>query len=274
MGRKSGTGAATIAVLQLAVALPGAITPERARAAPPCHTASLHLRCPDLIMSAPTEMHLDRSTHYGRVLLRAASSINNHGRGPFELRARRVGRHRWSVYQAIDDRRGRAHLFHTRAALEFKFVPGERYGYGNVGGASYWKVKHPASFQLWSLGAHFKALALVRVGPKVAYCLRDLFRTAPTSLSPVGAVYPACSQGSQIRSDVLGTSVGWSDVYPYEYPQQWIDVTGLRGRFAFVQRADPDKLFFESNRRNDVSETYIRLPSGRVLGHRVGVSMP
>jgi hypothetical protein len=68
--------------------------------------------------------------------------------------------------------------------------------------------------------------------------------------------------------------VGWSDAYPYEYPQQWIDVTGLRGRFAYVQIADPDHLLRESNPRNNVSETYIALPSGRVLGHRVGVSEP
>jgi hypothetical protein len=274
VGSKSGTGAAIIATLQVAAGLTGAITPDRVQAARPCHAARLHLRCPDLIMSAPSEMQLDRDTHYGRVLLRAASSINNHGRGPLELRARRLGRHRWKVYQAVYDRRGRARLFRTRAALVFKFVPGERYGYGNVGDASYWKVKHAASFQLWSLGPHFKALALVRTGPKVAYCLRDLFRTAPSLRSPPAPVFPACSQSSRIRRDVLGTSVGWSDVYPYEYPQQWIDVTGLHGRFAFVQRADPDRLFFESNHRNDLSETYIRLPSGRVLGHRVGVSMP
>jgi hypothetical protein len=225
-------------------------------------------------MSAPSALLLDRRTDPGHVLLRAASSINNHGAGPFELRAKRVGRRRWRVYQAIYDRRGRAHLFRTPAALVFKFVPGERYGYGNVGGDSYWKLRHAAGFQLWSLDSGYKVLALVRVGPKVAYCLRDLRRTAPSRASPIGPVYPACSQDASIRSDVLGTSVGWSDIYPYEYPEQWIDVTGLRGRFAFVQRADPDNLFLESNLRNDVSETYVQLPSGRVLGHRVGVTMP
>jgi hypothetical protein len=73
---------------------------------------------------------------------------------------------------------------------------------------------------------------------------------------------------------VFGTSVGWSDVYPYSYPEQWIDVTGLRGRFAFVQIADPRQLFHEADERNNVSETYVQLPSGRVLGHRVGVSQP
>jgi hypothetical protein len=41
-----------------------------------------------------------------------------------------------------------------------------------------------------------------------------------------------------------------------------------------VQRAYPDNLFFEANDRNDVSETYVQLPSGRVLGHRVAVSRP
>jgi Lysyl oxidase len=244
------------------------------RTANPCHVARRHLRCPDLIMSAPTNFQLDRSTRPGRVLLRASSSIDNRGRGPMALYAKRVRTHHWTVYQVIYDRRGRAHRFRSSAALVFKFIPGERYGFGNVGNARYWKLKHAAGFQLWSVGAHFKALALVRTGPKVDYCLRDLFRSAPSGASPIAPVYPACSQHPGLRRDTLGTSVGWSDVYPSEYPEQWIDVTGLRGRFAFVQRVDPDNLLIESNHRNDVSETYIQLPSGRVLGHRVGVSRP
>ena len=264
----------TIAAALLVAMTCGAAARASVRTRNPCHDSRLHLRCPDLVMSAPADLQLDRTTLPGRVLLRATSSIDNHGQGPMELRAKRVGRHRWRVYQAIYDRRGRAHLFRTSADLVFKYIPGERYGYGNVGSASYWKLKHPVSFQLWSINAHFKALVLIRSGPKVDYCLRDLFRTAPSGASPAAPVYPACSQNPSLSSDTLGTSVGWSDVYPAEYPEQWIDVTGLRGRFAFVQRADPDNLFFESNDRNDVSETYVQLPSGRVLGHRVAVSRP
>ena len=41
-----------------------------------------------------------------------------------------------------------------------------------------------------------------------------------------------------------------------------------------VQIADPGNLLMESSHRNNVSETYLALPSGRVLGHRVGVSAP
>jgi hypothetical protein len=236
--------------------------------------ATLRLRCPDLIMSAPSDLHLDRTTIPGRVLLRATSSINNRGAGPLELRARRTGAHGLVVYQAIYDRTGQAHLNRTAARLVFKDIPGERYEHGNVGAASYWKLEHAAAFELWSIDAQRTATRLVRTGPKVDYCLRDLMRTYPTSASPRAPVYPGCNRDPGIQSDVLGTSVGWSDVYPYRYPEQWIDVTGLRGPFAYVQIADPHNLLTESNHANDLSETYVELPSGRVLGTRVGVAQP
>jgi hypothetical protein len=240
----------------------------------PCRLGHVRLRCPDIVMSAPSLLHIDRGTEPGHVLLRAASALNNRGAGPLEIRAFRNARGRMAVYQGIYDRRGRRHLFRTPARLVYKYVPGERYGVGNVGAASYWKFKHAAAFQLWSIDSHYRAVRLVRTGPKADYCLRDLFNTRPSGRSPGAPVYPACNQNPYIRGDVLGTSVGWTDAYPYEYPEQWIDVTGLRGRFAYVQRADPENLWRESNHHNDVSETYVALPSGRVLGHRVGVSGP
>jgi hypothetical protein len=241
---------------------------------PPCQRMRLHLRCPDLVMSAPSKFHLDRTTIPGRVLLRTTSSIDNHGQGPLEVRGRRTRAHRWVVYQAIYDRKGRAHLFKTGAKLVYKYVPGRRYGYGTVGAFSYWKFEHAAAFELWSIDRHRKAVRLLRTGPKVDYCLRDLFRTFPSRSSPSSPVYPACNQDPHIKRDVLGTSVGWTDSYPYEYPEQWIDVTGLHGRFVYLQIADPDKLLFESKHRNNISETYVALPSGRVLGHRVEVGSP
>ena len=248
----------------------GTAPPEPTRA-PSCPS---RLRCPDLIMSAPFDLHIDRTTIHGHVLLRAASSVNNHGSGPLELRAHRTGRYSTVVYQAVYDRHGKAHLFRTAAKLIYKYIPGYRYENPSVENLSYWKLRHAAAFQLWSVDAHLHAIKLIRTGPKVDYCLRDLLRTFPSRDSPSAFVYPGCSQSPYIKRDVLGTSVGWSDVYPYEYPEQWINVTGLHGRFAYVQIADPDNHLRESNHRNDVSETYVQLPSGRVLGHRVGVSRP
>lgn len=257
----------------LAAAVLAGAAPAPTARVDPCELAALHLRCPALLMSAPFELHFDRTTIPGRVLLRASSSIDNHGAGPLELRVHRSDGHT-VVYQAIYDRHGRAHLFRTAAKVVFKHIPGERYEYGNVGAADYWKLEHAAAFQLWAVDPNDQPTKLARSGPKVDYCLRDLLRTYPSRRSPRQPVYPACSRDPRMRRDVLGTSVGWSDVYPYAYPEQWIDVTGLRGRFAYVQIVDPDRLLFDSDPGRLVSETYLELPSGRVLGHRVGVSAP
>jgi hypothetical protein len=132
-------------------------------------------------MSAPSELHIDRSTIPGRVLLRATSSVNNRGSGPLELRAHRIGSHSIVIYQAIYDASGRPHLFRTAAKLVFKYVPGERYGYPSIGAFSYWKLQHVAAFELWSIDANGRTERLVRMGPKVDYCLRDLIRSLPSS---------------------------------------------------------------------------------------------
>ena len=240
----------------------------------PCLNRALHLRCPDLVVSAPRDLALDRSTRYGRILLRARSSLNNHGTGPLEIHGHRSGRTTMVAAQAIDRRGGGHALFHTGARLGFKYVSGNRYGYGNLGSARYWKFRDAARFGLWRVDAHNHLVQFVKAGPKLFYCFRDLQHTRPSGRSPSHAVYPACNQNPGERRVILGTSVGWSDVYPSAYPEQWIDVTGLRGRFAYVQVADPYNRIYESHEGNNASATFIRLPSGRVLGHRVGFSLP
>jgi hypothetical protein len=176
--------------------------------------------------------------------------------------------------QVIYDSSGNRQLFDTGATLDFKFVPGFRYDYGNVGRATYWKFRHAAAFQLWSIDSQFRALQLVRTGPKLDYCLRDLVRMDRWAGSPQRLVYPACRQNPRLQHDRLGTSTGWADVYPYGYPQQWIDVTGLSGRFAFVQIADPQNHIWESNEQDNVSEIYISLPSARVIAYRTRAASP
>ena len=58
----------------------------------------------------------------------------------------------------------------------------------------------------------------------------------------------------------LGTSVGWSDIYPPTYDRQWVNVSGLRGCFAFVMRVDPEDLLYEENEHNNRSVRIVRLP--------------
>ena len=94
----------------------------------------------------------------------------------------------------------------------------------------------------------------------MSYCLRDLQRTHPRARSPRRRVYPACSTSRRKRRVTLGTSVGWSDVYPPAYPEQYLDVTGLRGCFAYRHTADPRNGIYESDETNNSAQVTVRLP--------------
>ena len=65
--------------------------------------------------------------------------------------------------------------------------------------------------------------------------------TRSSPRSPRQFHYPACNQDFGHQRVTLGTSVGWSDVYPSTYHEQWINVNGLRGCFAYVHVADPEE---------------------------------
>jgi hypothetical protein len=78
--------------------------------------------------------------------------------------------------------------------------------------------------------------------------------------SPHHRVYPGCNQDPSRRRVRLGTSVGWSDIYPSEYDRQWVNVSGLRGCYAFVMRVDPLNLFYEEDERDNRSMRIVRLP--------------
>lgn len=219
-------------------------TPERAK----------KLLCPDLRIGKPSEMYLDRKLVPGRALLRATNDIRSRGLGPMEVRGHRDRPRTMNVTQAIKRRAGGYALFPTQGRLRY-FNVGYRWG------GAYWKVRDPLRFELWRINKAGKKVKLVRTGPKQFYCFRDLERTNPASTrSPEEEVYPACNQNPNVRSVTLGTSVGWSDIYPSTYHQQWIDVTGLRGCFAYVLHLDPGNVLFELDKRNNYSQRVVKLP--------------
>jgi hypothetical protein len=250
------------APLALAVAVTG--TPVAGGQAPPpdpnpCHGPNAaQLRCPDLVMSPPANLFISRS--HGHLLVHAENAIDNHGQGPAELRGHRTGRATMRAVQVIHRKGGGKLIVRTGAHLGFKAIPGQGH---------YWKFRYAATFQLWKLDAHDNPVKLARVGAKQYYCLRDLEHRRPhMRRSPHHAVYPSCNKDSRKRKVILGTSVGWSDVYPSSYNEQYVDATGLRGRFMFVHRADPRNGIWETNEDNNASGTIVKLPSGRILGTR------
>jgi hypothetical protein len=210
------------------------------------------LRCPDLVMRRPYGLYTDRLTKAGHTVLRAGNVIDSVGAGPAELRGRRTGPRFMAARQSIYRRRGGRLTVDTGARLQFKFAHQQRY---------WWKFHDAARFELWRLDSQGRRLRLVRTGPKVSYCLRDLTHTRPRlRRSPRRWVYPACSTNPGAQRVTLGTSIGWADIYPPAYPEQWIDVTGLRGCFAYVHIADPENGIYESDEDNNEAQAVVRLP--------------
>lgn len=238
-----------ITLLLLALTAPSA----QAGVANPCRgPQARHLLCPNLRIGRPTDIYLERGGG-GHLRLRATSNVKSRGRGPMELHGSRDGWHTMRVAQRIHRVGGGRLVLRTRAKLHFTDV-------GAYFGGSYWKVHQLARFELWWVDRHHRPMRLVRTGPKLNYCLRDLERTRPGRHSPSYAHYPGCDQNPFADAVTLGTSVGWSDVYPADYDKQWIGVGGLRGCFAFTMTVDPKHLLFESDEHDNTSRRLVRLP--------------
>jgi hypothetical protein len=219
-----------------------------AQEAPPQLTcADIALRCPDLQMRPPYDISTTK-TRGGRTLMHAANAILSVGRGPVSLRASRPASSRtMSVRQRIYTTSGKFIELQSQGAVVFKHIPGQ---------GGYWKFVNAARFELWTQGPNRQ---LVRWGPKLIYCFRDLQRLRPSSRSPRSRVFGACSQDRNRRSVRLGTSVGWADVYPASYHENYVDVTGLRGCFALWQIADPTNVIAETDELNNAAKTVVRL---------------
>jgi Lysyl oxidase len=209
------------------------------------------LLCPNLRIGPPSEMY--SSSYGGKALLHATSDVRSRGRGPIEVHGQRNGPKSMKVTQRIYKVGGGHLTVRTGASLHFTDV-------GAYFGGSYWKVHQLARFQLRPVLPDGSLGEVVRMSPKLNYCLRDLERTRPGRRSPSHAFYPACNQDPRIKHDRLGTSVGWSDIYPADYDKQYIDVSGLRGCFAFTMTVDPRHHLFEADENDNSSHRRIALP--------------
>ncbi|MFL5899064.1 MAG: lysyl oxidase family protein [Solirubrobacterales bacterium] len=235
-----------LATLALPTSSPGA------NANPCAGPLARTLLCPNLRIGRPSELYVDY-TGGGRVLLRATSDVRSRGRGPIELRGHRDGPHSMRTNQRIY-RAGGGHItVPSRAKLHFTDV-------GAYFGGSYWKVHQLAHFDLRRVRGDGGLGPVVRTSPKLNYCLRDLVHTRPGRRSPSHWVYPGCNQNPYQDRIALGTSVGWSDIYPAGYSKQWINVAGLRGCFAYQMTVDPQEVLFESNENDNTSQVRVRLP--------------
>src|SRR5205085_2355453 len=110
---------------------------------------------------------------------------------------------------------------------------------------------------------------LIAGGLKTSFCLVDTIKYSPAMVgTPGSAVYVTCTTTRQ------GISVGWSDIYDKNLPDQWIDVTNIPGgRYWLEVVADPDNHVIESNDNNNVARIQVDLPgSGNGLNQSLVAS--
>jgi hypothetical protein len=240
----------------LATLLIAAALPAPAAAAPaenPCEgKEAQQLLCPNLRIGPASELYVEQRG-LGEVLLRATSDVRSRGRGPIELVGKRNGWRTMRTNQRIYKVGGGHITVKSDATLRFTDV-------GYQFGGAYWKVHQLARFDLRPVLPDGNLGDPVRTSPKLNYCLRDLDRTQPSTVSPPLRHYPGCNQNPYRNRVTLGTSVGWSDIYPAPYHQQFINVAGLSGCFAYEMTVDPQNNLFESNEDDNTSRRLIRLP--------------
>lgn len=248
MSRRHWMSAAAIALASTLVA------PAQAAAEPtPQHA--------DLGMAHLSDLYVATTTD-GRELLRFSAMVVNVGSGPFEIVASRLDPAlSFTVSQRISHSDGSTTDIPTDAELV----------YGGDG-HDHWHVRDLENYELLRLDNGVK----VGTGAKSGFCFFD---TDPYALSLPGAPsspqYSHVTCGNRDSLDVsMGLSIGWGDEYPWNLPDQYIDITSVdNGKYRLRATADQGGLFTEASESNNVTWVDIRLSrrggktSVKVLGY-------
>ncbi|HET7725723.1 MAG TPA: lysyl oxidase family protein [Candidatus Limnocylindrales bacterium] len=219
---------------------------------------------PDLRMGRPVEFRVVAHAG-GRRLLRLTTAIVNAGRGPFEVRATRpsTGVSTMTVRQRIRRADGTWRTIATGATARY-----------TGDGHDHWHVQRVATYELFAASG-----ALVRASPKVGFCFFDTRREAYLGSAILSPRYAERGCGTRRSGSVtMGISPGWSDLYPYTFAHQWIDVSGLRGTFVVRVAVDPEERYLEASETNNCAWARISLsrtsPTVTVLSRGVGCQPP
>jgi hypothetical protein len=214
---------------------------------PPARAASDLL--PDLAMAPLRDVRVQSAG--GRQLLRFTAEIVNLGAGPFELTGTRPSTADpliTTVTQRVLDDAGGARTVGTPAVMEFA---------GD--GHSHWHVRDLERYELLPLDGP----DTLGLGAKQGFCFFDNNRYQPGLPGhPSSPVYLECG-GPADTSVTMGLSVGWGDVYGWDLPGQFIDITGLPpGAYRLRAVANPEG-WFEEQRRDNNDTTLVILWDGR-----------
>ena len=215
---------------------------------------------PDLRMARLQNLQI-QSTADGRKLLRFDSIIVNVGDGRFEVRGSRPDTNtpEMTVKQRIYNDAGGYRTRATTAKMYFDGVNGEH-------GHNHWHLRDLQRYALIRLDNGVK----VGTGAKHGFCFFDNYPFGSTQ----DPYYKGCGEGQPDALSVrMGLLRGWGDIYEWDIPDQYIDITGLTsGSYKLRARADASDWFAESNNTNNFTWVDIQISGTSVSVIRYGPS--
>jgi hypothetical protein len=210
---------------------------------------------PDLDQVAPRGLSI--VVEGERELLVFLSAVDNVGRGPLVVSARRTDLEpEMSALQVVRRANGESTAYPLR--LRVRFVVSETH--------RHWHVLGFERYELRTLAG--EALGDDR---KTGFCLGDRYDTdAKTRIpgEPPRAVWVHnCGKDQPDRTRLIqGISPGFGDDYVPRLEGQFVDVTNLEaGRYVLVHRANPEGDIRESNYENNAASVLVALrrPAGK-----------
>ena len=222
----------------------------------PATVAAATDRLPDLRMDRLSQFRL-QTTSSGRRRLRFTTTILNVGVGPMDLRASRpdTSRDYMSVRQRVRNAGYESGWRSVATAATLRFT-------GD--GHNHWHVQGLERYLLYSLD---RPSTTPLRGAKVGFCFFDTWNRYPgLAGNPGRRIYYESFCGTRYSLTArMGLSIGWGDVYPWDFAYQWIDITGIpRGRYRVCATADPQNRFLETTDRNNSAWTDLRITSSGV----------
>ena len=204
-------------------------------------------------MSEPTKFRV-RGIAPNRTILMMENTLVNVGDGPVEFRGRMLSEYEMTARQIVERSGGRSRVaLRTGARLQLHV-----------------RRQRPRLLLEVRARGTVRAVAARRQRPpsrtrpdrSQAQLLqpRPRARRRPTRARRVRPSTPACPQNEHLQTATIGTSVGWVDRYPWTYPNNWIEVTGQKGCFVIIHRADPNDTVREKREDNNTSSKVVRLP--------------
>lgn len=212
-------------------------------------------RLPDLDQTAPYAVSVQRRD--GRYVLVFGSSVENVGRGPLEIDARRAGSAR-----AMDA----AQVIRRSDGSVVRRPLGRIVLYERAETHSHWHLHRFERYELRRPGDGRRLLRAVKQG----FCLGDRYdrdRDERMAGEPSAPRWThECGRGETGRRRLNeGISPGYGDDYAPYLEGQFFSLRGLRaGRYVIVQRVNPYRVLRESSYANNAASVLVELrrPAG------------